>query len=81
MGQRQLGKDGKLLTFLNDKETWSDLDGCEVVVFDKETTTTINNGTCAAELRSAGKGYRYNLSDPLHLRLLADRIENERNRP
>lgn len=68
-----------LITFLNDDETWSDLDGSCVVVFDKDSASTINNGTDAAELRSAGKGYRYNLSDPLHLRLLADRIENERN--
>lgn len=68
-----------MLTFLNDKETWSDLAGCEVVVFDKETTTAINNGTDATKPLSEGKGYRYDLTNPLHLRLLADRIENERN--
>jgi len=68
-----------MLTFLNDKETWSDLAGCEVVVFDKETTKAINDGTDAAELRANGKGYRYDLTNPLHLRLLADRLENERN--
>ena len=37
------------------------------------------NGTDAAELRAKGKGYRYDLTNPLHLRLLADRLENERN--
>lgn len=68
-----------MLTFLNDKETWSDLAGCEVVVFDEETTTAINNGTDATKPLFEGKGYRYDLTNPLHLRLLADRIENERN--
>lgn len=61
-----------LITLLNDGDTYSNLEGTTVAVVDDAGLDALQSEEDARFLM------QYDLSNPVHLRLLADRIEKSR---
>lgn len=64
----------EIITLLNDDETWTSIAGTKVVVLTPEDFTEVENGHKPMSLATKA----YDLTNPVHLRLLADEIENLR---
>ena len=63
------------IVVLNDEETFTSLDGSYVAVLDDENMSTLNE---TEDLYNVATIASYDLSNPVHLRMLADRIEKSR---
>jgi hypothetical protein len=63
------------ITILNDEETYTNLEGCTVALLGDADLERIDQG---ASLRTISPQMAFDLSNPVHLRLLADRIERSR---
>ena len=63
------------IVVLNDEETFTSLDGSYVYMLDDENMSTLNE---TEDLYNVATIASYDLSNPVHLRMLADRIEKSR---
>lgn len=63
------------IVVLNDEETFTSLDGSYVAVLDDENMAVLNE---TGDLYDVATVAAYDLANPVHLRMLADRIEKSR---
>ena len=59
---------------LNDGDTWTTLNGCEVVALDRETFEQVSDGASVAFAQAVRA---FNLTSPTSLRALADMLESQ----
>jgi hypothetical protein len=64
-----------IITLLNDEETFTSLEGTSVCVLKDDDLALLQDGEPLGEWRYLE---RYDLTNPVHLRMLADRIEKSR---
>lgn len=64
-----------IITLLNDEETFTSAEGTSICVVDDKNLDLLHAGEPLGEWRYLE---RYDLTNPVHLRLLADRIEKNR---
>ena len=64
-----------LITILNDDDTWTDTVGTCVKVFNSANYELVSQGANPAHQSGLAT---YDLTNPVHLRMLADRIEKNR---
>jgi hypothetical protein len=64
-----------LIIILNDGETYSNLPGSAVVLLGDSGLEKLNNGEDIEDIVAART---YDLTNPVHLRMLADHIEKNR---
>ena len=64
-----------IITLLNDEETFTSLEGTSVCVLKDDDLALLQDGEPLGEWRYLE---RYDLTNPIHLRMLADRIEKSR---
>lgn len=63
------------IVVLNDEESFTSLDGSCVYVLDDENMAVLEE---SGDLYNVATVASYDLSNPVHLRMLADRIEKNR---
>jgi hypothetical protein len=64
-----------IITLLNDEETFTSAEGTSVCVLTDKDMDLLQDGAPLGEWRYLE---RYDLTNPVHLRMLADRIEKNR---
>jgi hypothetical protein len=64
-----------IITLLNDEETFTSTEGTSVCVLTDKDMDLLQDGAPLGEWRYLE---RYDLTNPVHLRMLADRIEKSR---
>jgi len=64
-----------IITLLNDEETFTSFEGTSVCVLKDDDLALLQDGEPLGEWRYLE---RYDLTNPVHLRMLADRIEKSR---
>ena len=64
-----------IIALLNDEETFTSAEGTSICVVDDKNLELLQDGAPIGEWRYLE---RYDLTNPVHLRMLADRIEKSR---
>jgi hypothetical protein len=64
-----------IITLLNDEETFTSAEGTSICVLTDKDMDMLQDGAPLGEWRYLE---RYDLTNPVHLRMLADRIEKNR---